>query len=338
MAEVPTAAADGYRLITLTPFAWGRVDRHGFAAGWDVEMFERFTDRARRTVVYAQDEARMLNHNHIGTEHILLGLVHEGEGVAASALESMGISLAAVRQEVEGIIGKGKHAQTGHIPFTPRAKKVLELSLREAQQLGHNYIGTEHILLGLVREGDGVGAQVLVKLGADLSRVRQVVVQQLQGLEGEQPWARASRRGRAQPGEIVDRLDAIAARLAAIERHLGIEPEQVPAELREFDGKIARLRGEKKTAIEDHDFEKAAALRDMERQLLRQKAEKAKELASAAQGRQPAGAVAGAADVVAAAGEVSGLRAEIGRLQALLREHGIDPGDSPDEPQALGEP
>jgi ATP-dependent Clp protease ATP-binding subunit ClpC len=149
-------------------------------------MFERFTDRARRVVVLAQEEARMLNHNYIGTEHILLGLIHEGEGVAAKALESMGISLDAVRAQVEEIIGQGQQAPSGHIPFTPRAKKVLELSLREALQLGHNYIGTEHILLGLIREGEGVAAQVLVKLGADLNRVRSTVIQLLSGYQGKE--------------------------------------------------------------------------------------------------------------------------------------------------------
>ena len=147
-------------------------------------MFERFTDRARRVVVLAQEEARALNHNYIGTEHILLGLIQEGEGVAAKALESMGISLDAVRTEVKEIIGSGGNTPSGYIPFTPRAKKVLELALREALQLGHKYIGTEHILLGLIREGEGVAAQVLVKLGADLSRVRQQVIQLLSGYEG----------------------------------------------------------------------------------------------------------------------------------------------------------
>jgi ATP-dependent Clp protease ATP-binding subunit ClpC len=149
-------------------------------------MFERFTDRARRVVVLAQEEARMLSHNYIGTEHILLGLIHEGEGVAAKALESLGISLEAVRSQVEEIIGQGQQAPSGHIPFTPRAKKVLELSLREALQLGHNYIGTEHILLGLIREGEGVAAQVLVKLGADLNKVRQQVIQLLSGYQGKE--------------------------------------------------------------------------------------------------------------------------------------------------------
>jgi ATP-dependent Clp protease ATP-binding subunit ClpC len=147
-------------------------------------LFERFTDRARRVVVLAQEEARLLNHSYIGTEHILLGLIHEGEGVAAKALESLSISLEAVRAQVEDIIGQGGSSPSGHIPFTPRAKKVLELSLREALQLGHNYIGTEHILLGLIREGEGVAAQVLVKLGADLGRVRQQVIQLLSGYQG----------------------------------------------------------------------------------------------------------------------------------------------------------
>jgi ATP-dependent Clp protease ATP-binding subunit ClpC len=156
-------------------------------------VFERFTDRARRVVVLAQEEARMLNHNYIGTEHILLGLIHEGEGVAAKALESLGISLDAVRQQVEEIIGQGQQAPSGHIPFTPRAKKVLELSLREALQLGHNYIGTEHILLGLIREGEGVAAQVLVKLGADLNKVRQQVIQLLNGYsQGKEPAGTAT--------------------------------------------------------------------------------------------------------------------------------------------------
>ena len=149
-------------------------------------MFERFTDRARRVIVLAQDEAKLLNHNYIGTEHILLGLIHEGEGVAAKALESLGISLEAVRAQVEEIIGQGQQVPTGHIPFTPRAKRVLELSLREALQMNHTYIGTEHILLGLIREGEGVAAQVLLKLGADLNRVRSTVLQLLSGYQGKE--------------------------------------------------------------------------------------------------------------------------------------------------------
>ena len=147
-------------------------------------MFERFTDRARRVIVLAQEEARLLNHNYIGTEHLLLGLIHEGEGLAAKALEGLDISLGAVREQIEEIIGRGEEPPAGHIPFTPRAKKVLELSLREALDLKHNYIGTEHILLGLIREAEGVAAQVLQNLGADLSRVRQQVIQLLSGYSG----------------------------------------------------------------------------------------------------------------------------------------------------------
>ena len=150
-------------------------------------MFERFTDRARRVIVLAQEEARMLKHNYIGTEHILLGLIHEGDGVAAKALDSLEISLEAVRQQVEEIIGQGQYEPSGHIPFTPRAKKVLELTKREADRLGHNYIGTEHILLGLIHEGTGVAAQVLVVLGADLDRVRQQVIQLLHGRQATEP-------------------------------------------------------------------------------------------------------------------------------------------------------
>ena len=149
-------------------------------------MFEKFTDKARRVVVLAQEEAKLLNHNYIGTEHILLGLIHEGEGVAAKALESLGINLDAVSDQVQEIIGQGQQAPSGHIPFTPRAKKVLELSLREALQLGHSYIGTEHLLLGLIREGEGVAAQVLTRLGADTNRVRQQVIQLLSGFQGKE--------------------------------------------------------------------------------------------------------------------------------------------------------
>src|SRR5256886_1257771 len=187
-------------------------------------MFERFTDRARRVVVLAQEEARMLNHNYIGTEHILLGLIHEGEGVAAKALESLGISLEGVRQQVEEIIGQGEQATSGHIPFTPRAKKVLELSLREALQLGHNYIGTEHILLGLIREGEGVAAQVLVKLGADLNRVRQQVIQLLSGYQGKEPAAAGTgAQGEAAPSTSLV-LDQFGRNLTQLAREGKTDP------------------------------------------------------------------------------------------------------------------
>ena len=185
-------------------------------------MFERFTDRARRVVVLAQEEARMLNHNYIGTEHILLGLIHEGEGVAAKALESLGISLDAVRQQVQEIIGEGQQAPSGHIPFTPRAKKVLELSLREALQLGHNYIGTEHILLGLIREGEGVAAQVLGKLGADLNRVRQQVIQLLSGYQGKEPVAAGGPQEGQPSGSAV--LDQFGRNLTQAAREGKLDP------------------------------------------------------------------------------------------------------------------
>ena len=186
-------------------------------------MFERFTDRARRVVVLAQEEARMLSHNYIGTEHILLGLIHEGEGVAAKALENLGISLEAVREQVEEIIGQGQQAPSGHIPFTPRAKKVLELSLREALQLGHSYIGTEHILLGLIREGEGVAAQVLVKLGADLNRVRQQVIQLLSGYQGKETASSGAPAGESAPSSSLV-LDQFGRNLTQAAREGKLDP------------------------------------------------------------------------------------------------------------------
>ena len=179
-------------------------------------MFEKFTDKARRVVVLAQEEAKLLNHNYIGTEHILLGLIHEGEGVAAKALESLGINLDSVRQQVQEIIGQGQQAPAGHIPFTPRAKKVLELSLREALQLGHSYIGTEHLLLGLIREGEGVAAQVLTKLGADTNRVRQQVIQLLSGFQGKETVAVGGENTEKQKGsQILDQFGRNLTQAAA---------------------------------------------------------------------------------------------------------------------------
>jgi len=199
-------------------------------------MFERFTEKARRVVVYAQEEARMLNQNYIGTEHLLLGLIREQDGIAAKALESLNISLEDVHQQVEELIGRGTYVPTGHIPFTPRAKKVLELSLREALQLGHNYIGTEHILLGLIREGEGVAAQVLLNLGADLEKVRSAVIQLLSGYYGKQTEAGEERRGgRGGEGQLLDefgrnltrasdegKLDPVVGREQEIERVMQI--------------------------------------------------------------------------------------------------------------------
>ncbi|MGJ3508963.1 ATP-dependent Clp protease ATP-binding subunit [Enemella sp. A6] len=186
-------------------------------------MFERFTDRARRVVVLAQEEARLLNHNYIGTEHILLGLIHEGEGVAAKALESLGISLEAVREKVEEIIGPGQNSPKGHIPFTPRAKKVLELSLREALQLNHSYIGTEHILLGLIREGEGVASKVLVQLGADQTRVRNQVLQLLSGYQGKESATSGAPEGAGSPSSSAV-LDQFGRNLTQAARENKLDP------------------------------------------------------------------------------------------------------------------
>jgi ATP-dependent Clp protease ATP-binding subunit ClpA len=251
-------------------------------------MFERFTDEARRVVVLAQEEARLLNHNYIGTEHLLLGLAHEGQGVAAKALESLGISLEAVRAQVEEIIGQGQSAPVGHIPFTPRAKKVFELSLREALQLGHNYMGTEHLLLGLIREGEGVAAQVLVKLGSDLPRVRQQVLQLLSRYAGGE--------AAAEPAGARTRLVRMT----------------VPTELREAEEQLSQVRQEKKAAIDAEDFERAAALRDQERQLLRRVAEQER-------------AWTAGVDLAAVIQEKDKLHREVERLRDLLHRHGIEP-------------
>ena len=276
-------------------------------------MFERFTDRARRVVVLAQEEARMLNHNYIGTEHILLGLLHEGEGVAAKALESLEISLDAVRQQVEEIIGQGQHAPSGHIPFTPRAKKVLELTRREAERLGHNYIGTEHILLGLIREGDGVAAQVLVTLGADLKRVRQQVIQVMHGHPAKEPVSTrsAAQEFRLPPG-LQARLDEVEQRLAAIEQRLGTGPDTS-----DLDEQIAQVCREKESAIDARDYEQAASLRDREKELLASKAARQEQWA------------AGHPALPVLAERCQQLTDEIERLRALLRQHGIDPHDKP---------
>jgi Clp amino terminal domain, pathogenicity island component len=276
-------------------------------------MFERFTDRARRVVVLAQEEARLLDHNYIGTEHLLLGLIHEGEGVAAKALESLGISLDAVRQQVEQIIGRGQQAQSGHIPFTPRAKTVLELSLREAHQLGHAYIGTEHILLGLIREGEGVAAQVLVRLGADLNRVRQQVIQLLHGHQGGRPASPEDAPGGPRRGRIPAGVAGgirLESRLSAVEQRVGTGP--VTAEL---DEQIAQVQRDKESAIDSQDLEAARSLRIREKQLLAEKAARQQQWEAA----HP--------DLASLAEQVQRLTDDVERLQALLRQHGIDPED-----------
>ncbi len=189
-------------------------------------MFERFTDRARRVVVLAQEEARTMSHNYIGTEHILLGLIHEGEGLASLVLDSCGVRLDHVRGFVEREVGHGAKSPGGHIPFTPRAKKVLELSLREALQLRHNYIGTEHILLGLIREGEGLAAQALADAGADLADVRQRVLDRV----GRGSKDRPSEMFFAGGSVLGERLSQIEQSLERIERHLGIKRADPPAD------------------------------------------------------------------------------------------------------------
>ena len=265
-------------------------------------MFERFTDQARRVVVLAQEEARMFNHNYMGTEHLLLGLIRQSEGVAAKALESLGISLDVVRQQVGEIIGHGQQEPpSGHIPFTKRAKTALEMSLRESLLLGHNYVGTEHILLGLLREGDGVAAQVLVKLGADLNRVRQQVIQLLHG---------SGKQASLLPDDALARIDTLDHRLAAIERWAGMRPD-----LDELDQEIALACREKEAAIDRQDFEAAVVTRDKEKQLLAVRAARERGWTPAAADRPPL------------ASELDRVNAELDRLRVILREHGIGPGN-----------
>ena len=266
-------------------------------------MFERFTDRARRVVVLAQEEARMLSHSHVGTEHILVALIREGGGVAARALESLGITEEAARQQVEGITGRGQaDSQRKHLPLTPRARKILQLSLREAIALGHGYIGTEHILLGLVREGEGVAMRALNGLGADPNRVRQQVIQLVSArrVHEEPGTGRATGRGKRKLlSELRGRLDSLDWRLAVLEQRVGTSPD-----LAQLDQEITHVRHDKERAIDAQDFENAAVLRDRERQLLSDKTAREQEWAA-----------------------LPSLSDEVERLRDLLRRHGIDPQD-----------
>jgi hypothetical protein len=279
-------------------------------------MLERFTDQARRVVVLAEEEARMLDHNWIGTEHLLLGVLREGDGVAARALESLGISLQPVRQQVEEIIGPVQQVPAEYIPFTPRSKKVLELSLRESLQLGHDRVGTGHILLGLIREGDGVAAQVLVRLGADLNQVRQQVIELVSDLRPQSD--RRPQSGRRPPREVVPvmwtnaRLDVFGGRLAAVEQRVGIGPDTS-----DLDEQIAQVCREKESAVDARDYEQAAERRNREKELLASKAARQEQWA------------AGHPALPALAERVQQLTDEIERLRALLRQHGIDPQDKP---------
>jgi len=238
-------------------------------------MFERFTERARRIIMLAQEEAKRLNHSAVGTEHMLLGVVREGEGVASKVLELLNISPERVRAEIESAIGRGERAPHEEVTFTPRAKKVLELALRESVQLGHDFIGTEHLLLGLVREGEGPAAQVLAQRGIELDAIRQQVIRLLHGHQGGRGGRRGRRAARARPGgedatleEISHQLHVLGVRLAAIEEKLGIEESSARQRLRRVDAEIARVRRQKESAIDEQDFERAARLRDEERRLL----------------------------------------------------------------------
>jgi hypothetical protein len=310
-------------------------------------MFERFTDQSRRVVVLAQEEARMLNHNYIGTEHLLLGLLHEGRGSAARALEAMDVTLDAARDQVTAIIGRGEAQQSGHIPFTPRAKKSLELSLREALQLGDGYIGTGHLLLGLIHHADNVAVQILGNLGADLKDLRARVTEELRNNpeEGRLPATGGERQQVRvfMRGEVKALLDTIDDRLGAIERRLDI-PRPVSAALRSLEERLAQVLRDKKAAIDVQDFGRAAALRDAEKELIEERARVEQETAAdAASGDEPGPAGEGSeadAGPRSEAGEDSGepdeltrLRDRVADLEARLREHGIDP-DEPGEPPA----
>ncbi len=317
-------------------------------------MFELFNNQSRRVVVLAQEEARAFNHNHIGTEHLLLGLLCEGAGTAAKALAAVNVTLDAARQELEAIVGRGKQPQSGHIPFTKRAKKSLELSLRESRQLSDNYIGTGHLLLGLIHQGDGVAVQMLDKLGVDLNELRERVTQELHDhpertdgvREPEDPEQRQTVF--RQREEIQALLDTIDERLSAIEQHLGITREG-PDELRSLDERIAKVRQDKQAAVDVQDFKRAAVLRDAEKELLSERARVVQEVhADSGDGHQngagtdetgpePAEGTApgdGAQTGEGAAGpdEIALLRARLARLEARLREHHIDP----DEPAEAG--
>jgi ATP-dependent Clp protease ATP-binding subunit ClpC len=267
-------------------------------------MFERFTDRSRRVVVLAQEEAGLLSREYVGTEHILLGLIREDGGVAARALELLGITEEAARQQVEEIVGRGQTgpARGRHLPFTPEGKKVLQLSLREAIALGHGYVGTEHILLGLIREDEGAATRVLNGLGVDPNRVRQQVIRLVSARQiGEEPrTGRAGGRGkRKQLSELRDQLDSVSWRLSALEQRVGTAPD-----LAQLDREIAQIRRDRESAIEAQDFENAAVLRDREQRLLDGKAARLREWTA-----------------------LPSLSDEVERLRDLLRRHGIDPQD-----------
>jgi len=273
-------------------------------------MFQRFTDKARRTVVLAQEEARALRHDHIGTEHLLLGLLREGAGVAATALTSLGVSLAAARERAADggraeQRASGRSSTEGHIPFTPGAKRTLELALRESLQLGHDYIGTEHILLGLVREQGCRAAVILSELGVDQEAITLRVL--------ELRPASAPRPATSEPRNLVEitvKVESVLSRLTAIERFTGLIPDLVAV-----DTEIGRLRREKDEAIDAQEFRLAEALSDAETDLLVDRDRLATEWL-----RRPS-----------LAAQVARLRGEVEQLRTVLRTHGLDVHESGQE-------
>jgi len=282
-------------------------------------MFERFTDQARRVLALAQEEARMRNCDRVGTEHLLLGLIQEREGIALAALSSLGISPEMVRRQVEEITGQsqGQEPSGRYTQYTLRAKKALDLALREALQLGHHHIGTEHILLSLIREGEGPAAQALLELGADLSLVRQQVLLLLSETGGRDEPQAGSATPRPGPvgggegrllAELLGRIEDLDARLSAVEQRMGTGPD-----VQDLDQQIAQVRRDKESAVTAEEYETAAALRNAERQLLADKASRQKEWAAAH------------LDLPTLADKLHRLVDEVGRLRGLLRQKGIEP-------------
>jgi ATP-dependent Clp protease ATP-binding subunit ClpA len=267
-------------------------------------MFERFTDKARRVVVLAQEESRLLGHPAIGTEHLLLGLLREGDGVAARALDSLGIGLQRARDQLETDAGRGEARRSGHIPFTPEAKRTLEFALREAMQLGHDYIGTEHILLGLLSHAETRGAQLLVELGADVDAVRQRVLELAPGPTGHAQQSDVVRSEQRAPGERVAGYGAVSSRLAALERWAGLVPD-----LDDLDEQIAQVRRDVDAAIDAQEFRAAEALSETQHELMAERDRRERQRAA-----RPS-----------LADQVARLQFEIDRLHEVLRRHGIDP-------------
>jgi ATP-dependent Clp protease ATP-binding subunit ClpA len=298
------------------------LDTHGHdgdEAQKERNMFERFTDPARRVLALAQEEARSRDCHRVGTEHLLLGLIQEREGIALAALSSLGISPEMVRRQVEEITGQrqGQEPSGGHTQYTMRAKKALDLSLREALQLGHHHIGTEHILLSLIREGEGPAAQALLELGADLSLVRQQVLLLLSAVGGEEEPQAGPVAPRPSPvgggegrllAELLGRIEDLDSRLSAVEQRMGTGPD-----VQDLDQQIAQVRRDKQSAVTAEEYETAAALRNAERQLLADKASRQKEWAAAH------------LDLPALADKLHRLVDEVGRLRGLLRQMGIEP-------------